>query len=115
MIPFLFINVPVSSMELYKPKIELVSCFTTIENTNNEFIANISRFQGEDLNVCNYLNFIGTTIISTPKIKFVQSNELPTDFYSGDYDITVKMPKTMILSKKVKIRSVSTFKPKVIL
>lgn len=114
MIPFLFF-VPTSTIELCKPKIEFVSCFTTIENSENDYMTHLNRFLGEDLNICDYINYIGTTITSPHINKFIQIDESSTDFYSGDYDITVKMPKVMIMSKKIKIKSISKFKPKVIL
>lgn len=112
-IPFL-LNVPVSSLELSKPKIELVSSYTTIENNDNDYLKNLNRLLGKELNTCDYLNYIGTTITSTRLNKFVQSEEFFVDFYTSDYDVTIKMPKVMIVSKKVKIKSISNFKPRVI-
>ena len=112
MIPFLF-YIPASSLELCMPKIEFVSCFTTIENSDNDYITSLNKFLGENLNIYNYIDYIGTTITMPHVNKFIQIDELSMDFYSGDYDITVKMPKIMIVSKKIKIKSITKFTPKV--
>ena len=115
MIPFLFLDIPVSTVELNKPKIECVSCITTIENIESKYLSSINRLLEKELNICDYLSNIGTTIMSNTVNKLVIFDDVTFDFFSDNYDIIVKMPNVKTISKKVKIQTISKFKPKIII
>lgn len=112
MLPF-FLNISVSNLELSKPKMEYVSSYTTIENDNSEFLANIDQLLESKIGIFDYRNYVGTTIISNSTNKFSLFEDEDIRFFGDDFDFIIKMPPVKTISRKFRVNSVSKFIPKV--
>lgn len=111
MIP-IFCDLQSCSQEVNKNKIEFLSSITTLEKDENVlFLGNFSKC----FNYYTYFNNIGTTIVSESIIETPITNIDFVGFYNDNYDIIIKLPVMKSLTKKVKIKSVTKFSPKIIL
>lgn len=114
MIPFLCDIPIISNVELNKPKIEYVSSITTIESDNRYAILNIDKFIGNNFLEYDFSKLVGTTLTSNDTMKNITLKDDLVGFFCDDYDIVVKIPMTTI-SKKVKIKRITSFTPKIVL
>ncbi len=113
MIPFLFLDIPISTVELNKPRIEYVSSITTIQNTGRLIMPNVKKLWNKDIALPDFQNVIGTTIVSNSLNKGSWTNDSNSDSFQDDFDIVIKLPIAKTISKKVKIQSISKYKPKI--
>ncbi|MDI3525866.1 MAG: hypothetical protein PWR03_49 [Tenuifilum sp.] len=115
MIPILF-DLPSCNQEINKNKIEFLTSVTTlVKNEDISFSSNIFINFNKSFNYYNYFNNIGTTIISESNIETPITNIDFIGFYNDNYDIVVKLPVVKSLTKKVKIKSITKFSPRIIL
>jgi len=115
MIPILF-DLPSCNQEINKNKIEFLTSATTL--VKNEEISFLSyRFSNfnNSFNYYNYFNNIGTTIISESIIETPTTNIDFVGFYNDNYDIVIKLPVVKSLTKRVKVKSITKFSPRIIL
>jgi hypothetical protein len=114
MIPFLCDIPIISNVELNRPKIEYVSSITTLESDNRNDILNISKFTGNNIHDYDFAKWVGTTLTSNDTMKNIGLKDDLAGFFCDDYDIVVKIPMTTI-SKKIKIKRITKFTPKIVL
>ena len=114
MIPFLCDFPIISNVELNRPKIEYVSSITTLESNNRNDILNIAKFIDNNILDYDFPKWVGTTLTSNDTMKNITLKDDLVGFFCDDYDIVVKIPITTI-SKKVKIKRISSFTPKIVL
>lgn len=115
MVPFFFFDIHISSVELNKPRIEYVSSITTIQNNERLIMPNCKALWNTNIAIHDFQNVIGTTIVSTSLNNNFWTNENNSDSFQDDFDIVIKLPITKTISKKVKIQSISKYKPNVII
>ena len=114
MIPFLCDIPIISNVELNKPKIEYVSSITTLESDNRNDILNIAKFIGNNILGYDFSKWVGTTLISNDTMKSITLKDDLAGFFYDDYDMVVRIRRTTI-SKKVKIKGITKFIPKIVL
>jgi len=107
MIP-LFCN-PISTIELNKPQMEFVTSITSIQHNGTLMAFDVKDFFYNDKN----LQLIGTTIISDTLKRYYWKRETEIDLFLDDFDVVVKLPVVKSFTKKVKIKSISKYRPKI--
>ncbi len=111
-----FFDIPViSKIDLNKPKIEFVTTVTTIEREHKETILDLFYLIGNDQSMKKHPKYFGTTIISNIEVKTTTITDELTNFFTENYDFVVKFPVPKTLTKRVKIKSISKFTPKIVI
>ena len=105
----------ISYVELNKPKIEYVSCITTLEREENNYTLYLGNVFEKDINMYDFSKYLGTTLTSKGILKTTIMQEELIGLYSDDYDLVVKFPSKNSITRKVKIKSITKFTPKIVL
>ncbi len=114
MIPIL-LDLPSCNQEINKNKIEFLTSVTTfVKNEDIPFSGNRFSNYNKSFSYYNYFN-IGTTIISESSIEIPTTSIDFVGLYNDNYDIVIKLPAVKSLTKKVRIKSITKFSPRIIL
>ena len=105
----------ISNVEINKPKTEYVICTTALIREEKSYKLNITNFIRNDIDMYDYPKHLGTTITSISTIKTPIMKEEWIGFYNDNYDLVVKLPQFTTLTKKMKIKSITKYSPKIIL
>lgn len=104
-----------SNAECNRPKIEMVTWVTNHQSKNLCMASNYATFNlSEDLMAADFWKFIGTSLTSETSSKFEMSSYELVGFFNDEYDLSISLP-IVSITKKVRVKSVSKFTPKVIL
>ena len=115
MLPFICDIPIISNVELNKPKTEFAACTTALVRDRKDYILNIDNFTGYDLDMYDFSKYLGTTIISNSTFKTGILKEKLIGFYSDNYDLVVKLPQMTCITRKMKIKTITKFSPKIVL
>jgi len=104
------------NQEINKNKIEFLTSITTfVKNEDIPFSGNRFINYNKSFSYYSYLNNIGTTIISESYIEIPTTSIDFVGYYNDNYDIVIKLPAMKSLTKKVRIKSITKFSPRIIL
>jgi hypothetical protein len=115
MLPLLCDIPSISYIELNKPKTEYIVNTTALVLGEKDYILNIENMFNKDLFVNDFLKYSGTTITYSSASYLSIIKEDLTEFYSNNYDLVIKLPEVITISRKMKIKNISKFSPKIIL
>ena len=104
------------NQEINKNKIEFLTSVTKfVKNEDIPFSGVRFSNYNKSFSYYNYLNNIGTTIISESSIEIPTTSIDFVGYYNDNYDVVIKLPAVKSLTKKVRIKSITKFSPKIIL
>ena len=115
MLPFICDIPIVSNIELNKPKTEYVICTTALLREEKDNILNITNIINDEIDMYVFPTYIGTTISSISTFKTSIMKEELNGFYSDNYELVVKLPMMPVITRKMKIKTISKYSPKIIL
>jgi len=101
-----------SKIDLNKPRIEFVTSITTLDNGNKGPSLDLSFLLINDIKMENYPKYLGTTFVSARNVKTTTLDDDLVGYFTDTYDLVVKFPITKTFKKRVHIRSISKFTPK---
>ena len=105
----------VSNVILNKPKTEYVICSTALVREEKSYKINITNFISNNIGMYDFPKHLGTTITSISTFKTPIMKEELIGFYNDNYDLVVKLPQMTTLTRKMKIKSITKYSPKIIL
>jgi hypothetical protein len=114
MIPIFLHELP-TDVNLNKPQIEFVTYSTVLEDGKMNDMKYILNYFSSDLWNYNYTSQIGTTLTSSSKKGPWSMPEENRSFYSDDYDISVKLNLSNTINRKMRVKTISKYKPKIVL
>lgn len=112
--PLLYEFQTFSSVELNEPNIVYATSITTLEPENRNVFVNSDNFVKSKNPDDDISKFEGTSLSNDDMVKCEILKDDLVGFYCDDYDIVVKIPVTTI-SKKVKIKRITSVIPRIIL
>jgi hypothetical protein len=104
-----------SKIDLNNPRIEFVTSITTLDRGNRGTLLDLSFFLINDVKMDKFRKFVGTTLTSVSDVKTTTLNEDLVDFFTDDYDLVAKFPISKTLTKRVHIKTISKFTPKIVI
>jgi len=104
-----------SKIDLNKTGIEDVSSITTLDRGTKGPFLDLSFFLLDDSKMEKYPKFVGTTFVTTTEVKTATLNEELVGFFTESYDLVVRFPIPKTLKKRVHIKSITKFTPKIVI
>ena len=115
MLPFICDIPIISNIELNKPKTEYVICTTALVRDKKDYVLNITNIISNEIDMYDFPKYLGTTITSISTFKTAIMKEELNGFYSDNYELVVKLPMMPTVTRKMKIKTISKYSPKIIL
>jgi len=115
MIPLMCDMSVLSNAEYSRPRIEIISSITNLQGRGMCLPESFFPFPVDyDLKGTDFWKLIGTSLTSesSSEIRFSKYDQV--GFYNDEYDFNVPLPMVTI-TKKIKVRSISQFTPKIVL
>jgi CRISPR/Cas system endoribonuclease Cas6 (RAMP superfamily) len=110
------IDIQSENIVSYKDYFDCSSSITNLDKDNNDFLSKLMFHYKENKVSCFYLmGDVGTLILTKPHQETMLTNTETIGFFNDNYEIIIRQPKFKTITRKVVIKAVSKFKPKIVL
>lgn len=100
----------------YKQNPDCLSSITNVEKGDNNFLSNLKFHYNEKKISCFYFcGDVGTIVFTKPHQETMLTNTETIGFFNDNYEIIIRQPMFKTITKKVVIKTVSKFNPKIVL
>ncbi|MBP8993733.1 MAG: hypothetical protein KBG30_07985 [Bacteroidales bacterium] len=100
----------------YKDNLDCFPSITNLDKDNNDFLSKLMFHYKENKVSCFYpMGDVGTLIFTKHHQETMLTNTETIGFFNDNYEIIIRQPKFKTITRKVVIKTVSKFKPKIAL